>query len=74
MDTVAQGGTPPGIADAAQHASISGPDTVDGIAPAGDWEAWWQKAVRAKREGAPWANPSTPPVEAPAPAAEIKPI
>ncbi len=54
IDTVAQGGTPPGIADAALHSAISGPDTVDGIAPTEGWQAWWQDAVRAKREGAPW--------------------
>ncbi|MBW8316531.1 MAG: aromatic ring-hydroxylating dioxygenase subunit alpha, partial [Hydrogenophaga sp.] len=56
MDTVEQGGTPPGIADPAQHASITGPDTVDGIAPAEGWQTWWQDAVRAKRESAPWKN------------------
>ncbi|UCU92047.1 aromatic ring-hydroxylating dioxygenase subunit alpha [Hydrogenophaga taeniospiralis] len=56
MDTVEQGGTPPGIADPAQHASITGPDTVDGIAPAEGWQTWWQDAVRAKRESAPWQN------------------
>jgi hypothetical protein len=62
MDTVANGGTPPGVADPAQHSHISGPDTVDGIAPATGWEAWWQDAVRAKRDGAPWttASPHTP--------------
>jgi hypothetical protein len=51
---VEQGGTPPGIADAALHGSIQGPDTVDGIAPAKDWQAWWQDGVRARRENAPW--------------------
>ena len=56
MDTVEQGGTAPGIADPAQHASITGPDTVDGIAPADGWPAWWQDAVRSKRESAPWHN------------------
>ncbi|RZL05660.1 MAG: aromatic ring-hydroxylating dioxygenase subunit alpha, partial [Rubrivivax sp.] len=54
IDTVEQGGTPPGIADAALHGSIQGPDTVDGIAPAKDWQAWWQDGVRARRENAPW--------------------
>jgi phenylpropionate dioxygenase-like ring-hydroxylating dioxygenase large terminal subunit len=54
IDTVAQGGTPPGIADAALHSAISGPDTVDGIASAEGWQAWWQDAVRTKRERAPW--------------------
>ncbi|MDG5977953.1 phthalate 4,5-dioxygenase [Hydrogenophaga taeniospiralis CCUG 15921] len=56
MDTVEQGGTPPGIADPAQHTHITGPDTVDGIAPAEGWQTWWQDAVRAKRAGAPWQN------------------
>jgi hypothetical protein len=54
MDTVQQGGTPPGIADPAVHGQITGPDTVDGIAPADGWQAWWQEAVQAKRRGAPW--------------------
>jgi phenylpropionate dioxygenase-like ring-hydroxylating dioxygenase large terminal subunit len=65
LDTVEQGGTPPGMADAAQHAHISGPDTVDGIAPAQDWQAWWQAAVQAKRTAAPWRNPAAT-AEAPA--------
>lgn len=57
MDTVAAGGTPPGIADPALHARITGPDTVDGIAPAVGWSRWWQDAVQRRREGAPWQNP-----------------
>ncbi|WP_372661855.1 Rieske 2Fe-2S domain-containing protein [Hydrogenophaga sp.] len=60
IETVAAGGTPPGTADPALHASISGPDTVDGIAPAQDWQAWWQHAVQAKRSGAPWASATEP--------------
>jgi phthalate 4,5-dioxygenase oxygenase subunit len=31
-----------------------GPDTVDGIAPAGEWAQWWREAVRAKRQASPW--------------------
>ena len=54
IDTVANGGVPPGIADPALHGAIRGPDTVDGIAPAAEWQSWWQTAVRAKREAAPW--------------------
>ena len=57
MDTVATGGTPPGIADPALQARITGPDTVDGIAPAADWQAWWQSAVERRRALAPWQNP-----------------
>ena len=54
IDTVASGGAAPCIADAAQAASMTGPDTVDGIAPADDWQAWWQAAVDAKRRKAAW--------------------
>jgi hypothetical protein len=35
---------------------MRGPDTVDGIAPAGAWGNWWQERVAAKRAGAPWAG------------------
>jgi hypothetical protein len=33
---------------------MRGPDTVDGIAPAGEWATWWQAQVKAKRDNAPW--------------------
>ncbi|WP_291014581.1 Rieske 2Fe-2S domain-containing protein [Hydrogenophaga sp.] len=56
IDTVANGGTPPGIADPALYGAIAGPDTVDGIAPAEGWQAWWQAAVRTRRAAAPWRN------------------
>ena len=59
IDAVEQGGTAPGVADPALHGAIAGPDTVDGIAPAQDWENWWQDAVRDKREGAPWHQKAT---------------
>jgi len=32
-----------------------GPDTVDGIAPAGDWPAWWRQQVQRRRELTPWS-------------------
>ena len=54
IDTVENGGVAPGIADATQAMSMTGPDTVDGIAPANDWQAWWQNAADAKRSKAPW--------------------
>ena len=54
IDTVQNGGVAPGVADAAQAAGMTGPDTVDGIAPADDWQAWWETAADAKRKGAPW--------------------
>ncbi|TAG33102.1 MAG: aromatic ring-hydroxylating dioxygenase subunit alpha [Polaromonas sp.] len=61
IDTVEKGGTAPGIADAVLAAEMIGPDTVDGIAPAGDWLNWWQSTARAKREGAAWLAASMRP-------------
>ena len=55
IDNVESGGVAPGIADATQSASMTGPDTVDGIAPAADWQAWWHAAADAKRKQAPWS-------------------
>jgi phthalate 4,5-dioxygenase oxygenase subunit len=58
IETVQAGGTAPGVADAALAAQMQGPDTVDGIAPAGTWGDWWQEQARAKRDGAPWLAPA----------------
>ena len=55
IDAVEQGGTAPGIADVAKHEGIHGPDTIDGFAPTGDWDAWWRKAVDDRREHSPWS-------------------
>ncbi|MBI2768416.1 MAG: Rieske 2Fe-2S domain-containing protein [Burkholderiales bacterium] len=55
IESVQAGGTAPGVADAAQAAAMAGPDTVDGIAPAGEWPAWWREQAQAKRDGAPWS-------------------
>ncbi|MFO1330813.1 MAG: aromatic ring-hydroxylating dioxygenase subunit alpha [Rubrivivax sp.] len=65
IDAVAAGGAAPGVADAAQAALMQGPDTVDGIAPAGTWGSWWQEQTRAKREAAPWAPGAAMPEPAP---------
>ncbi len=54
--TVQQGGVAPGIADASQAGLMRGPDTVDGIAPAGEWSTWWQEQASAKQANAPWAS------------------
>ena len=58
IETVQAGGVAPGVADAAQTALMAGPDTVDGIAPAGTWPTWWRQQVQAKRDGAPWITDS----------------
>jgi phthalate 4,5-dioxygenase oxygenase subunit len=64
--TVQAGGIAPGAADPALAPAMRGPDTVDGIAPAGTWASWWQERAAAKRAGAPWhaaieANPEAQP-------------
>jgi phthalate 4,5-dioxygenase oxygenase subunit len=61
---VQAGGVAPGAADAALAAEMRGPDTVDGIAPAGTWGSWWQQRVQAKRAGAPWLRSPAAEVEA----------
>ena len=54
IETVRDGGVAPGFADPALAEAMIGPDTVDGIAPAGEWAQWWREAVRAKRQASPW--------------------
>ena len=56
IETVQAGRLPPGVADAANLAGITGPDTVDGIAPAATWEAYWRDTAAAKRAAATWLN------------------
>jgi phthalate 4,5-dioxygenase len=51
IDAVAAGSQPP-------MPQATGPDTIDGIAPAAGWQAWWQERVAAKYAGAPWLNPT----------------
>ena len=55
IEAVQAGGTAPGVADAALAAAMTGPDTVDGIAPAATWDAFWRDTAAAKRRVAPWA-------------------
>jgi phenylpropionate dioxygenase-like ring-hydroxylating dioxygenase large terminal subunit len=54
IEAVRSGGVAPGIADPALAGEMRGPDTVDGIAPAGQWAAWWEQQAQAKRAHAPW--------------------
>jgi hypothetical protein len=62
IESVQAGGAAPGVADPALAAQMVGPDTVDGIAPAGAWPTWWKDQVRAKRESAPWTGEAAAPV------------
>jgi hypothetical protein len=54
IDAVEAGGEAPGVADVAQAPQMVGPDTVDGIAPAGHWPTWWRDRVAARRADCPW--------------------
>jgi phenylpropionate dioxygenase-like ring-hydroxylating dioxygenase large terminal subunit len=54
IDAVEQGGEPPLMLTAEQAAALHGPDTMDCIAPAGDWQRFWQDAAAGKRQRAPW--------------------
>ena len=56
----------PGLAQAEVAGHRIGPDTVDGIAPAGDWSQWWRDVAQAKRAGAPWARAADEPPPEPA--------
>ncbi len=58
IETVQAGGTAPGVADAALCAAMRGPDTVDGIAPADNWQGFWRDTAAAKRAGASWLSGS----------------
>jgi len=57
IETVRAGGKAPMVLDAAQAAALGGPDTIDCIAPADRWQAYWQEKAAAKRAGAPWLQP-----------------
>jgi hypothetical protein len=64
IETVQAGGLAPGVADPALAGEMHGPDTVDGIAPAGTWGTWWRERVQAKRAGAAWLAAGAPRKEA----------
>jgi phenylpropionate dioxygenase-like ring-hydroxylating dioxygenase large terminal subunit len=52
--TVRDGGTPPMVLSAPEAAALTGPDTMDCVAPAERWQAFWRDAAAAKRSGAAW--------------------
>jgi nitrite reductase/ring-hydroxylating ferredoxin subunit len=54
IETVRTGGTPPMVLNGAEAAALQGPHTMDCIAPAERWAAFWQDAADAKRAGAAW--------------------
>ena len=54
IDTVRAGGTPPMHLDAAAAGQITGPLTVDGIAPLASWESFAEQQDAARRARAGW--------------------
>ena len=64
IEAVAAGGLPPGVADPSLSEQMTGPNTVDGIAPAGTWAQWWLQQTEAKRARAPWTPKSRQAVDA----------
>ena len=54
IDDAAAGSLPPGFANQATASTRFGPDTVDGIAPAQDWQTWSQQTMQGNRDSAPW--------------------
>jgi len=54
IETVRSGGRPPMVLSADEAAALTGPDTIDCIAPASGWEAFWTAQAKAKRDGAGW--------------------
>jgi phthalate 4,5-dioxygenase oxygenase subunit len=60
IEQVQQGERPPMALDAGEAAALSGPDTMDCIAPADRWDTFWREAAQAKRAGAAWLGAATP--------------
>jgi phthalate 4,5-dioxygenase len=56
IEMVEQGAQPPMVFDAGAAAQIVGPPAVDGIGPADNWQAYWQKVEAGKRQSASWIN------------------
>jgi phenylpropionate dioxygenase-like ring-hydroxylating dioxygenase large terminal subunit len=54
IETVRAGGRPPMALTSEAAAHLTGPDTIDCIAPSLGWEAFWTQAATLKRAGASW--------------------
>jgi hypothetical protein len=51
IDDVAAGGDPPGTTGAEM---LRGPETIDAVGPAHDWERYWKDQEAARRRATPW--------------------
>jgi len=56
MTKSAAGERPLMVLDPAAAARLTGPATVDGIAPAAQWQDYWRDADGRRRRNAPWAE------------------
>jgi phthalate 4,5-dioxygenase oxygenase subunit len=50
------GGRPPMLRDEAAAAQMTGPAAIDGIGPSDDWQGYWQRTDRARRQASSWAR------------------
>jgi phenylpropionate dioxygenase-like ring-hydroxylating dioxygenase large terminal subunit len=60
MDAAARGERTLMELDARMAASVTGPSTVDGIAPLRDWQAHWQAVDARRRNQQGWRDPAKP--------------
>ena len=54
IETVRAGGRRRWRSMPTRRRALTGPDTIDCIAPAAEWDAFWREPRRPKRAGAPW--------------------
>ena len=58
LDAIGQaerGQKPPMVLSLAEAAQMRGPVTMDGIAPADDWERYWKETDLRRRRASSWA-------------------
>ncbi len=56
IDKAERGETLPMVLDAPGARGITGPATIDGVAPADNLDHYWEGAYRKRRDAAPWAD------------------
>ena len=57
MAAIEEGQRPPLMQDA-RAAGLTGPATIDGMAPTAGWEQRWPEMVQRRRTAAPWSPPA----------------
>jgi phenylpropionate dioxygenase-like ring-hydroxylating dioxygenase large terminal subunit len=58
MAAVEEGNAPMLAVGPSEAAGMTGPATIDGMAPTEGWEAHWRAAVARRRAAAPWSPPA----------------